>query len=95
VDDMIAGKKKCDDFWWIDLEISSPWCKYQIFELYVTQHPEQRFLFVEHLRGQDQLEKLKIEHDGLVSKFEQSRKSCRFMKILIACMVVVFMVMKM
>nr|GFB30979.1 hypothetical protein [Tanacetum cinerariifolium] len=66
----IDDKKKCDVFWWIDPEISSPWAK-------------------------DQLERLQIKHDGLVSKFEQSEKSCRFTKILIACMVVVFMVMKM
>ncbi|GKE61118.1 hypothetical protein Tco_1511485 [Tanacetum coccineum] len=52
--------------------ILSPWYKYQMFELYVTQHHDQRFLFVEHLRAQDQLERLQVEHDGLVSKFKQS-----------------------
>ncbi|GJZ94455.1 hypothetical protein Tco_0666658 [Tanacetum coccineum] len=61
-DRRIANKKKCDEFWWIDTEISSHW-------------------------AQDQLERLQIEHDGLVSKFEQSIKSCKFMKIMIACMV--------
>ncbi|GKD81206.1 hypothetical protein Tco_1348045, partial [Tanacetum coccineum] len=91
----IVGMKKFDYLWWIDPEISSPWYKYQMFELYVTRYPEQRFMFVEHLRAHDQLERLQVEHDGLVSKFEQSRKSCRFMKTMIACMVVVFMVMKM
>ncbi|GJU84748.1 hypothetical protein Tco_1292294 [Tanacetum coccineum] len=54
--------------------ILSLWYKYQIFELYVTQHPDQRFLFLEHLRAQDQLERLQVEHNGLVSKFEQRRK---------------------
>nr|GEV23862.1 hypothetical protein [Tanacetum cinerariifolium] len=65
----IASKKECDAFWWIDHEISSTWYKYQMFELYVTQHPEQRFMFVEHLRAQDQFERLQVEQDGLVSKF--------------------------
>ncbi|GKC91498.1 hypothetical protein Tco_1152147 [Tanacetum coccineum] len=60
-----------------------------------SNHLEERFQFVEYLRAQDQLERLQIEHDGLDSKFEQSRKSYRFMKIMIACIVVVFMVMKM
>ncbi|GJU81810.1 hypothetical protein Tco_1284175 [Tanacetum coccineum] len=32
----IARRKKCDAFCWIDPEISSPWYKYQMFELYVT-----------------------------------------------------------
>nr|GEX73389.1 hypothetical protein [Tanacetum cinerariifolium] len=91
----IANKKKCYEFWWIDLEISSPWYKYQMFELYATQHPEEGYQFVEHLGAQDQLERLQIKHDGLVSKFEQSIKSCRFIKIMTACMVVVFIVMKM
>ncbi|GKC97471.1 hypothetical protein Tco_1167746, partial [Tanacetum coccineum] len=70
----IVNTKKCDDFYWIDPELNSPWYKYQIFELYVTQHPEQRFLFVEHLRAQDQLERLQVKHDRLVSKFKQSKK---------------------
>ncbi|GKB93409.1 hypothetical protein Tco_0979546 [Tanacetum coccineum] len=54
--------------------ISNPWYKYQMFEVYVTQNPDERFLYVEHLRAQDQLERLQIEHDGLVSKFKQSKK---------------------
>nr|GEX96783.1 hypothetical protein [Tanacetum cinerariifolium] len=66
----IDGKKKCDAFWWIDPQISSPWYKYQMFEVYVTQHPKQMFLFLEHLRAQDQLERLQVKHDGLMSKFE-------------------------
>ncbi|GJZ09903.1 hypothetical protein Tco_0544186 [Tanacetum coccineum] len=49
----IARRKNCDAFWWIDPEISSLWYKYQMFELYVTQYPDQRFLFVEYLRAQD------------------------------------------
>ncbi|GJR26444.1 hypothetical protein Tco_1102676 [Tanacetum coccineum] len=49
----ISNKKKCNDFWWIDHEISYPWYKYQMFELYVTQNPDERFLYVEHLRVQD------------------------------------------
>ncbi|GKE71867.1 hypothetical protein Tco_1529939, partial [Tanacetum coccineum] len=48
--------------------ILSLWYKYQMFELYVTQHHDQRF----DLRAQDQLERLQVEHDGLVSKFKQS-----------------------
>ncbi|GJX13692.1 hypothetical protein Tco_0205450 [Tanacetum coccineum] len=32
----IVGKNKSGDFWWIDPEISTPWHKYQMFELYVT-----------------------------------------------------------
>ncbi|GKB06482.1 hypothetical protein Tco_0834715, partial [Tanacetum coccineum] len=80
---IVRKKKKCDAFWWIDPEISSPWYKYQMFELYVTQHPKQRFLFVEHLRAQDQLKRLQVEHDGLVSKFEQSKKSCRSAYVLV------------
>ncbi|GJZ10883.1 hypothetical protein Tco_0545642 [Tanacetum coccineum] len=72
----ISNKKKCNDFWWIDPEISSPWYTYQMFKLYVTQTPDERFLYLEHLRAQDHLERLQIEHDGLVSKFEQSKKSC-------------------
>ncbi|GKF15318.1 hypothetical protein Tco_0056780, partial [Tanacetum coccineum] len=40
----ISNKKKCNDFWWIDPEISSPLYKYQMFELYLTQNPDERFL---------------------------------------------------
>nr|GEX36737.1 hypothetical protein [Tanacetum cinerariifolium] len=40
-------------------------------------HSKQKFLFVEHLKAQDKLERVQVEHDGLVSKSEQSRKSCR------------------
>ncbi|GJS01473.1 hypothetical protein Tco_0317981 [Tanacetum coccineum] len=66
----IPDKKKCIDFFWIDLEINNPWV-------------------------QDQLERLQIEHDGLVSKFEQSRKSYKFTKIMIARIMVVVIVLKM
>ncbi|GJS28959.1 hypothetical protein Tco_0489579 [Tanacetum coccineum] len=38
---------------------------FQMFKLYVTQHPEERFLFVKQLRAQDQLERLQIDHDSL------------------------------
>nr|GEX17211.1 RNA-directed DNA polymerase, eukaryota, reverse transcriptase zinc-binding domain protein [Tanacetum cinerariifolium] len=62
---------------------------------WIKKHHDQRFLFVGHLRAQDQLERLRVDHDGLVSKFEESKKICKFMKIMIASMVVVFMVMKM
>nr|GEY88567.1 hypothetical protein [Tanacetum cinerariifolium] len=54
--------------------ILSPWYKYQMFELYVTQHPDQRFLFLKHLRAQNQLERLQVEHDGLVSKLNKAEK---------------------
>ncbi|GJY10761.1 hypothetical protein Tco_0378946 [Tanacetum coccineum] len=49
---------------------------------YVTRHSDQRFLFVKHIWAQDQLERLQVEHDGLVSKFEQSRKSCRLLHLM-------------
>ena len=54
---------QCNAFYWIDPELSSQWYKAQLFELYLTLHPEERALYAAQVTIQDQLESLEHEFE--------------------------------
>ncbi|GKA55194.1 hypothetical protein Tco_0754143 [Tanacetum coccineum] len=58
----IAGTS-CNSFYWIDPELTNPWYKTQMFEIYLTLNPEERHLYHNQITAQNQLENLQNEFE--------------------------------
>ncbi|GKA86186.1 hypothetical protein Tco_0807897, partial [Tanacetum coccineum] len=59
----IAGTTRCNSFYWIDPELTNPWYKTQMFEIYLTLNPEERHLYHNQITAQNQLENLQNEFE--------------------------------
>ncbi|GJW97685.1 hypothetical protein Tco_0179493 [Tanacetum coccineum] len=59
----IAGTTYCNSFYWIDPELTNPWYKTQIFEMYLTLNPKERHLYHNQITAQNQLENLQNEFE--------------------------------
>ncbi|GJY74940.1 hypothetical protein Tco_0479371 [Tanacetum coccineum] len=59
----IAGTTRCNSFYWIDPELTNPWYKTQMFEIYLTLNPEERYLYHNQIIAQNQLENFQNEFE--------------------------------
>ncbi|GKE29864.1 hypothetical protein Tco_1445248 [Tanacetum coccineum] len=59
----IAGTTHCNSFYWIDPELTNPWYKTQMFEIYLTLNPKERHLYHNQITAQNQLENLQNEFE--------------------------------
>ncbi|GJY39980.1 hypothetical protein Tco_0426344 [Tanacetum coccineum] len=59
----VIGKRSCDAFYWIDLELNNGWYKNQMIELYLGLNPDEMYEYTEQIRAQDHFEMLEAEYE--------------------------------